>query len=76
MLPIAVWPLPRLANCAEDDCCPAAGLQIDRQIGRVIGEVIRIVATTVPSGHEDSVAAGSGLRDAVDRLLPCVGFHL
>ena len=49
---------------------PAARLQVDGDVGGVVREVIGVVAAAVPDRHEDRVAAGRGLRDAVDGLLP------
>ena len=70
MLPIAVWPAPRLASCAVDAVVQLPGCRLTDDVGGVVGEVIGVVAAAVPDRHEDGVAAGRGLRDAVDGLLP------
>ena len=44
-------------------------LQVDGQVGRVIREIIGVVAAAIPDRHENRIAAGRGLRDAVDGLL-------
>src|SRR5262249_2200575 len=64
-----VLPVAEIGELRRGNSGPSTGIEVDREVGGVVREIVSVVAAAVPKRHEDPVAGERALTGAVHVLL-------